>query len=112
MSLPKLAIVRLHGRNAETWNVKSTTAAWDRFNYDCPGNELVELAEQFHHLAEQVELIQVVFNTSHGDRGQRSAKRLRGLLRRDGSGIPEVAVHSDTNCPSTNRGLSGHHRWR
>lgn len=29
-----LAIVRLHGRNQETWNVKDAKAASDRFNYD------------------------------------------------------------------------------
>jgi hypothetical protein len=31
---PKLAIVRMHGRNHETWNRKGLKAASDRFNYD------------------------------------------------------------------------------
>ena len=30
---PKLAVVRLHGRNVETWDIKGATAASERFNY-------------------------------------------------------------------------------
>lgn len=31
---PDLAIVRMHGRNHETWDAKELTAASDRFDYD------------------------------------------------------------------------------
>ena len=41
---PRLALVRLHGRNAATWNSKSAVAS-DRFNYDYSDSELAELAE-------------------------------------------------------------------
>ena len=47
---PKLAIVRFHGRNAETWNVKGQTAASDRFNYDYSDSELSELANRLRVL--------------------------------------------------------------
>lgn len=77
---PDLAIVRLHGRNTETWNVKGTTAASDRFNYDYPENELADLADQIQHLAKHVELVQVVFNNNYEDQGQRNAKTLEKLL--------------------------------
>ena len=30
------ALVRLHGRNRDTWNIKGASAASDRFNYDYP----------------------------------------------------------------------------
>jgi uncharacterized protein YecE (DUF72 family) len=30
----KLALIRLHGRNHETWNIQGAKAASDRFNYD------------------------------------------------------------------------------
>ena len=34
------ALVRLHGRNHETWNIKGATVASERFNYDYPDAEL------------------------------------------------------------------------
>jgi len=77
---PKLAIVRLHGRNAETWNVKGSTAASDRFNYDYPDTELAELAERIHQLAEKVELVQAIFNNNYGDQGQRNGKTLQRMI--------------------------------
>ncbi|TAN02550.1 MAG: DUF72 domain-containing protein [Rhodanobacteraceae bacterium] len=77
---PKLAIVRLHGRNAETWNVRGTTAASDRFSYDYPDTELAKLADKIDQLAEKVELVQAIFNNNYGDQGQRNAKTLKRLL--------------------------------
>ena len=37
---PRYALLRLHGRNRATWNVKGQTSASDRFNYDYPEDEL------------------------------------------------------------------------
>lgn len=80
---PKLAIVRLHGRNAKAWNVKGATAASDRFNYDYPDAELAGLATRIGVLATRVELVQVVFNNNYEDQGQRNAKTLQGMLGGD-----------------------------
>lgn len=80
---PKLAIVRLHGRNAETWNIKGSSVASDRFNYDYPDVELANLARQIKRLASRAELVQVVFNNNYEDQGQRNAVTLRNLLERD-----------------------------
>lgn len=77
---PKLVIVRLHGRNSETWNVKGATVASDRFNYDYPDAELAELAGRIHELAGQAQLVQAVFNNNYEDQGQRNAKTLQKLL--------------------------------
>lgn len=77
---PALAIVRLHGRNTATWNVKGGSTASDRFNYDYPDDELAELAERIGQLADRVELVQVVFNNNYEDQGQRNARTLRRLL--------------------------------
>ena len=41
---PELAIIRMHGRNAETWEKKGLKASSDRFNYDYSEEELEELA--------------------------------------------------------------------
>lgn len=77
-----LAIVRLHGRNAATWNVKDAVASSDRFNYDYPNAELAELALQIRALAVRAALVQVVFNNNYGDQGQRNARTLQALLAR------------------------------
>lgn len=77
---PKLAIVRLHGRNVETWNVKGATGASDRFNYDYSNAELEDLATRIKALAAKVELVQVIFNNNYEDQGQRNARTLQQLL--------------------------------
>jgi uncharacterized protein YecE (DUF72 family) len=77
---PALALVRLHGRNAQTWNAKGLASASDRFNYDYSEQELEGLAAPIARLAEQVERTHVVFNNNMEDQGQRNAARLRELL--------------------------------
>ena len=77
---PDLSIVRLHGRNRQTWNQSGLTAASDRFNYDYAEAELKALATDIRKLASKVRTVQVVFNNNYEDQGQRNAKTLMGLL--------------------------------
>jgi uncharacterized protein YecE (DUF72 family) len=83
---PKLAIVRFHGRNAETWNVRGQTAASDRFNYDYSDSELADLANRIRVLSTIVELIQAIFNNNYGDQAQRNGKTLKTLLESSSAG--------------------------
>jgi uncharacterized protein YecE (DUF72 family) len=80
---PDLAIVRLHGRNTETWNQKGLTASSDRFNYDYSEPELVALATDIRQLATQVGAVQAVFNNNYEDQGQRNAGTLMRLLENE-----------------------------
>lgn len=80
VSTPELALVRLHGRNHETWNTKDAKAASDRFNYDYSDDELADLARPIRSLARDVEQLQVVFNNNYGDQGQRNGKSLERIL--------------------------------
>ena len=77
---PRLAIVRMHGRNHETWNRKGLKAASDRFNYDYSDKELAELAGRVVELAEAVPVVHAVMNNNYEDQGQRNAKTLAELL--------------------------------
>lgn len=70
------ALLRLHGRNSATWNVKGATAASDRFNYDYGAAEIGSLAGQIHPLAAQVGQMHVIFNNNMEDQGQRNAKSM------------------------------------
>ena len=76
------ALLRLHGRNAETWNVKGATSASDRFNYDYGEAELGEMAARISRLAQRVAATHVVFNNNMEDQGQRNAASLMRLLQR------------------------------
>lgn len=79
---PGFALLRLHGRNAGSWNVKgATAAASDRFNYDYSDVELAELAEKIARLALRAASTHVVFNNNMEDQGQRNAATLMRLLR-------------------------------
>jgi uncharacterized protein YecE (DUF72 family) len=77
---PSLAVLRLHGRNAETWNIKGATVASDRFNYDYPDEELAAFVPGIRGLADQAEAVNVVFNNNYEDQGQRNASTLQRLL--------------------------------
>lgn len=77
---PRLAILRLHGRNAATWNVKGATAASDRFNYEYSAQELGGIVGPLKALEGQVEAVHVVFNNNFEDQGQRNARGLAGIL--------------------------------
>lgn len=79
---PTFALLRLHGRNADTWNLKGTRDSSERFNYDYGAAELAELAARVERLAAKVRVTHVVFNNNMEDQGQRNAGALAQLLRR------------------------------
>lgn len=79
---PAFALVRLHGRNAETWNVKGARDSSERFNYDYSDAELAVLATRIERLAAKAHTTHVVFNNNMEDQGQRNASALAQLLRR------------------------------
>jgi uncharacterized protein YecE (DUF72 family) len=75
-----LALVRFHGRNHETWNIKGATVASDRFNYDHNDDELSEISAKIREIAASVAQTHVVFNNNYEDQGQRNARTLIGFL--------------------------------
>jgi len=77
---PRLAILRLHGRNKETWNKKGLAASSARFDYQYSGDELAAMVPEIGHLATLAQHVHVVFNTNHEDQGQVGARMLRELL--------------------------------
>ena len=77
---PAFALLRLHGRNTGTWNVKGATSASDRFNYDYPEEELGELAGQVRRLSHGALKTHVVFNNNMEDQGQRNAATMVRLI--------------------------------
>jgi uncharacterized protein YecE (DUF72 family) len=79
---PALAIVRLHGRNAETWNAKGLAASSERFNYEYTDGQLEDLADRAARIAEEAIELQLLVNVNYEDQGVRAARKLEELLRK------------------------------
>ena len=80
-----VAVIRFHGRNAQTWNIRGGSAA-DRFDWMYYDEELAEWIGPARRLAEQAEEVYALFNNNRDDFAPRSAVIFRGLL--DEAGIP------------------------
>jgi uncharacterized protein YecE (DUF72 family) len=92
-----LAYVRLHGRNAATWNVRGGSAS-DRFDYLYSAEELGEWVDPLRRLSAEAEEAYVLFNNNRWSRrgidgreevvaqAPDNARTLREILSR--SGIP------------------------
>lgn len=78
---PRLAVVRLHGRNKETWNKKGLAASSSRFDYQYGAEELAAMVPEVRELARRAQAVHVVFNTNNEDQGQVGARMMRELLR-------------------------------
>jgi uncharacterized protein YecE (DUF72 family) len=74
-----LAVIRLHGRNADTWESR-TGAASDRFKYLYAHGELEEWVPRVRELAAQTEAVHVLFNNNYEDWGMQNARRMAHLL--------------------------------
>lgn len=77
---PQLALVRLHGRNTETWNPGPGATAADRFNYDYSDVELDELATSIRAIAQRAARTHVIFNNCFEDQGQRNALTMMRIV--------------------------------
>lgn len=85
---PDLALLRLHGRNRETWARKGLASAAERFNYLYSAAELKTLARPVQDLASRARQVHVLFNNCHGDKAQRNAAQFRQLLARESINLP------------------------
>ncbi len=80
VTTPRFAMVRLHGRNANTWEEKGLTSSGERFNYLYSAAELNELADKVRPLVTEAERTHVYFNNNFEDYGVRNALDLGRLL--------------------------------
>jgi uncharacterized protein YecE (DUF72 family) len=87
------ALVRLHGRNHETWNIKGATVASERFDYDYPDAELDAIAARVERLAPETFTTHVVMNNNNEDQGQRNAATLMRILeQRRAAQVPRLVA--------------------
>jgi uncharacterized protein YecE (DUF72 family) len=81
----RVAYVRFHGRNVETWNIRGGSAA-DRFDWLYSEEDLAEWVAPLARLTEKADEVYAMFNNNRDDFAPRSARLLRGLL--DEAGLP------------------------
>lgn len=74
-----LAVLRMHGHNAETWMKKSTTAG-ERFDYLYSTEELAEWAPRIRELAYESRELHVLMNNCHRDYSVRNAREIGEML--------------------------------
>jgi uncharacterized protein YecE (DUF72 family) len=74
------SLVRLHGRNRDTWNIKGAKSASERFDYDYPDAELVQIAAKVERLSPETFTTHVVMNNNREDQGQRNAATLIRII--------------------------------
>lgn len=79
VTCPAVAIVRLHGRNRDTWERKGLRAD-ERFNYLYGPEELDELAAGVRALGHRAAAVHVLFNNCYRDYAQRNALQFLRLV--------------------------------
>jgi uncharacterized protein YecE (DUF72 family) len=108
------SLVRLHGRNHETWNIKAAVAS-ERFNYDYPDAELEEIAARVERLAPETFTTHVIMNNNMEDQGQRNAATLVRILEaRRRARVPKLVqreAEARATEPSGQEDLVGAGEW-
>jgi uncharacterized protein YecE (DUF72 family) len=82
-----LAYVRLHGRDTHGYLTGKSVA--ERFGWVYGDEELEEVAERVHGLAEQAAEVHVLFNNNRDDDAPSAARRFRALLGQDPGPPPD-----------------------
>jgi uncharacterized protein YecE (DUF72 family) len=93
------SLVRMHGRNHDTWNIKGAKVASERFDYDYPDAELEAIAARVERLAPETFTTHVIMNNNNEDQGQRNAATLMRILEaRQKARVPRLvsAARQDT----------------
>ncbi|WP_077032989.1 DUF72 domain-containing protein [Pelomonas sp. KK5] len=81
------ALVRLHGRNAGSWNISGAVSSSARFDYDYDDAELEGLAHRIIELDRPGLDLQVVLNNNAEDQAQRNGRTLMKLFAELGANL-------------------------
>jgi len=79
---PELAVVRFHGRRAETWEAKNIPVV-ERFRYLYDADELGEWVPRVRKAAGQVKNLHLLMNNCYANYGTTNARELATLLQRE-----------------------------
>ncbi len=85
VTTPRLAMLRLHGHRADTWE-KPVFPVSERYRYLYDGDQLTSWAERILDASERAEQVHVVFNNCYANYGVANALQLAELLGSRDSG--------------------------
>lgn len=97
----KLAVLRMHGRNARTWYKKGETSA-DRFDYLYSEEELLEWVPRVRQLADRAQEVHVLFNNNRSNYAVVNGLQMAGLLD---LGYPSIEEMHDRRLEGTQEEL-------
>jgi len=80
VTTPRLAVVRMHGHRADTWEKRGTPVV-ERFRYLYDESELTSWVPKIVEIAGESEQVHVVFNNCYGNYGTTNALEMSGLVR-------------------------------
>jgi uncharacterized protein YecE (DUF72 family) len=80
VTLPELAVVRLHGRNDETWYKKGLQTTGERFNYLYGEHELAEILASILPEVQEADEVHILMNNNFGNYAVRNALDVRRIL--------------------------------
>ncbi|MDP9351942.1 MAG: DUF72 domain-containing protein [Chloroflexota bacterium] len=91
---PDLAIVRFHGRNAETWYKKGLKSSTERFKYLYTQQELAEWIPAVERVQQEAREVHLLLNNNYGNYAVRNAVDLLELLGQPAPQLelPEMAL--------------------
>jgi len=95
-----VALLRMHGRNAATWEARAATAA-ERFDYLYSEDELREWVPRIQRLAEQAREVHVLMNNCHRDYSVRNARQIAEMLGAAAARRPSLP---ESPAPETRQG--------
>jgi uncharacterized protein YecE (DUF72 family) len=99
---PSVALLRMHGRNNETWMARSKTAA-ERFDYLYSEDELQEWVPRIQGLAEDAAEVHVLMNNCHDDYSVRNARQIAEMLGVVEHEPPPASEPKDATEPNQER---------
>ncbi|HLB44780.1 MAG TPA: DUF72 domain-containing protein [Candidatus Limnocylindrales bacterium] len=76
---PELAVMRFHGRRAETWEARDVTPA-ERFRYLYDRDELADWAPRLRQAAKETRDVHVLMNNCYANYGATNARELARIL--------------------------------
>jgi len=79
----KLAVIRFHGRNRETWNLRGAPPNL-RFRWDYSDAELAEWVPRIQALAERAQEVHAIMNNNYSNWSVKNAHQLEKLLQEAG----------------------------
>lgn len=79
VTTPDLAIVRMHGRRSDQWELRGA-AVVDKYRYLYDAEQLAEWAPRVAEIARQATETRVVFNNCYGNYGTTNAIEFTGML--------------------------------